>query len=433
MALHDGAVSLTAFSPNGKLIVSYSIEDRHMLLWDAEVGDIVSWRLDANKTYQSLAFTSDGTRIVAMCSDTNNPWAEALFMDAETGEVVTASFGELLVDHMIFTVAFSPNGRYIVASNRDQIIRVWDTETGKVVSEFETLATCRATITCIALSPDGRKIACGGEQTIFVWDTQIGRVVLLLEEHIEYVSSVAFSPNGKLIASGSLDTTVCIWDGETGNIVSGPLDKHTSDVCAVAFSFDSTRMVSGSADNRIFIWDVETGDMLSGPFEGHTNVVTSVAFSPDGKRIVSGSQDKTIRVWHAEISEVASGIPEVERHFDKVLSVAFSPDSSHVISGHGDTTIRMWDAGTGRMVLAAAPPERHNNPMVRCLAFSLDGRCAVSGSTSADARLQVWDVKTGQKTLQGLHFSVSALGFSPDGKRQALQTKQSASAILTLA
>jgi WD40 repeat protein len=118
--------------------------------------------------------------------------------------------------------------------------------------------------------------------------------IAVLEGYTKQVNSVAFSPNGKRIVSGSIDKTVCIWDAGTGAALREPLQGHSKLVTSVAFSPDGKRIVSGSKDNSVRIWDAETGAALKEPWEGHTNWVTSVAFSPDGKQIVSGSKDNTV-------------------------------------------------------------------------------------------------------------------------------------------
>jgi WD40 repeat protein len=131
-----------------------------------------------------------------------------------------------------------------------------------------------------------------------VWDAKTGEVVVgPLEGHTWPVNSVAFSPDGNRIVSGSADGTIQVWDAKTGEVVVGPLEGHTLGVSSVAFSPDGNRIVSGSLDNTIRIWDAETGKVVVGPLEGHTDSIWSVAFSQDGNRIVSGSQDGTIRVF----------------------------------------------------------------------------------------------------------------------------------------
>jgi len=117
---------------------------------------------------------------------------------------------------------------------------------------------------------------------------------LTIRGHDYFVTSVTFSPDGKRIASGSFDKTICLWDAETGLQLGGPLTGHTDEVWSVAFSPDGKRIASGSLDKTICLWDAETGLQLGSPLTGHTDSVWSVAFSSDGKRIASGSRDKTI-------------------------------------------------------------------------------------------------------------------------------------------
>jgi WD40 repeat protein len=162
------------------------------------------------------------------------------------------------------------------------------------------------------------------------------------------VESVAFSPDGKRIASGSYDNTIFVWDAETGEIVLGPLKGHTSTVISVAFSSDGKQIVSGSRDNMIRVWDIEAGQVHLGPLKGHASMVESIAFSPDGNRIASGSFDNTIRVWDAETGEVVLG--PLKGHNSEVISVAFSPDGKQIVSGSQDKTIRVWDIGTSHIV-----------------------------------------------------------------------------------
>ncbi|KIK71627.1 hypothetical protein GYMLUDRAFT_119968, partial [Collybiopsis luxurians FD-317 M1] len=146
----------------------------------------------------------------------------------------------------------------------------------------------------------------------------------ILQKHTGSVESVAFSPDGKRIVSGSRDNSVQIWDGETGEPLGQPLKGHTDDVNSVAFSPDGKRIVSGSFDMLVQIWDAETQEPIGQPLEGHTGSVRSVAFSPDGKRIVSGSGDTSLWIWNAETGE-PQGQP-LQGHTNIVYSVAFSTD-----------------------------------------------------------------------------------------------------------
>ncbi|KAG6330479.1 hypothetical protein ID866_8610 [Astraeus odoratus] len=195
------------------------------------------------------------------------------------------------------------------------------------------------------------------------WPT--GEIELL--GHTGSVRSVAFSPDGTRIVSGSFDNTVRVWNAERGVQIGSPLQGHTDYVTSVAFSPDGTRIVSGSYDQTVRVWDAERSVQIGSPLQGHTHCVRSVAFSLDGTRIVSGSDDKTVRVWDAE-KHVQIGSP-LQGHTDQVTSVAFSPDSTRIVSGSFDNTVKVWDAKRG--VQIGSPLQGHTHSF-RSVAFSPD-------------------------------------------------------------
>jgi len=171
-----------------------------------------------------------------------------------------------------------------------------------------------------------------------------------LRGHNNRVQSVAFSPDGSKIVSGSGDKTIRVWDASTGVEMLPPLQGHNNRVQSVAFSPDGSKIVSGSDDKTIRVWDASTGVEMLPPLQGHNDWVKSVAFSPDGSKIVSGSGDKTIRVWDA--STGVEMLPPLQGHNDRVWSVAFSSDGSKIVSGSNDKPIRVWDASTGVEMLS---------------------------------------------------------------------------------
>ncbi|KAJ6523257.1 WD40-repeat-containing domain protein [Mycena vulgaris] len=270
-------------------------------------------------------------------------------------------------------------------------------------------------VTSVAFSPDGTHIVSGSnDNTVRVWDaetqTQIGAP---LEGHTNPVTSVAFSPDGTRIVSGSDDRAVHVWDTKTQTQIRAPLEGHKSTVTCAAFSPDGTRIISGSDDRALHVWDTETQTQIRAPLKGHTNWVNSVAFSPDGTQMLSGSGDSTMCVWDAK-TQTQIGAP-LKGHTSTVTSVAFSPDGTHIVSGSGDNTVCVWDAKTQTQI--GAPLKGHKGT-VTSVAFSPDGTCIVSGSS--DKTVHMWDAETQTQIgapLEGHTDWVWSVAFSPDGTR----------------
>jgi WD40 repeat protein/tRNA A-37 threonylcarbamoyl transferase component Bud32 len=263
-------------------------------------------------------------------------------------------------------------------------------------------------VNSVAFSPDGKRIVSGSaDRTVKVWDAETVQEILSFLGNGGSVISVAFSPDGKRIVSGGNDKLVRVWDAETGQ-EKLTLKGHANLVNSVAISAGGNRIVSGSYDKTLKVWDAETGrEMFS--LKGHAGVVYSVAISPDGKRIVSGSKDRTVRVWDAETRQEKRTL---NGHTGLIVSVAISPDGKHIASGSHDRTVRVWDAETGQCLLTL---EGHTDS-VSSVAFSPDGKRIVSGS--ADRTVKVWDAKTGRATraLKGHTDPVYCVAISPDGQ-----------------
>ena len=262
----------------------------------------------------------------------------------------------------------------------------------------------------VAFSPDGKLLASGSwDTTIGLWNVETGREIRVLTGHTRGVESVAFSPDGKLLASGSWDNTIGLWNVETGREIR-VLTGHTRGVESVAFSPDGKLLASGSWDTTIGLWNVETGREIR-VLTGHTRGVNSVAFSPDGRLLASGSDDKTIRLWNVE---TGTGIGVLsKRHTRTVYSVAFSPDGRLLASGYDDHTIRLWNVETGREIGVLTG----HTARVNSVAFSPDGRLLASGSD--DKTIRLWNVETGTGigVLSKRHTrTVYSVAFSPDGR-----------------
>ena len=285
----------------------------------------------------------------------------------------------------------------------------------------------------VAFSPDGKRIVSGsGDKTVRVWDAATGQPHRHADRptpigaaadrpHRAECASVAFSPDGQRIVSGSVDKTVRLWDAATGQPIGAPLTGHTDLVTSVAFSPDGKRIVSGSVDNTVRVWDADTGQPIGAPLTGHTGAVYSVAFSPDGKRIVSGSDDKTVRVWDADTGQPI-GAP-LTGHTGAVYSVAFSPDGKRIVSGSVDNTVRVWDAATGQPVGAAAHRPHRRGDQCGVQPRRQAHRLRQRRQDGAGVGRRHRPTRSAQP-LTGHTGTVTSVAFSPDGTPHRLRQRR---------
>ncbi|KAF8298355.1 WD40 repeat-like protein, partial [Clavulina sp. PMI_390] len=286
----------------------------------------------------------------------------------------------------------------------------------------------------VAISKNGIVAAGLLNGTILLWSMQAGEKYGDPLHHSHGVECVAFSHDGAVLASGSSDHTIQLWDVQSHSPKGNRLKGHNCKVTSVAFSCDGAFLASGSDDQTIQLWDVQSCTPKGDPLRGHSDYVKSVAFSPDGALLASGSDDGTIQLWDVQ-SCIPRGDP-LKSHTGLVQSVAFSHDGAVLASGSSDYTIQLWDVqsctpkgdplrGHSDWVrslwdvqsqTSKGDPLMGHSGLVHSVAFSCDGTLLASGSY--DETIQLWDVQSQipkGNTLRGHSSSVSSVAFSHDG------------------
>jgi len=303
----------------------------------------------------------------------------------------------------VWCATFSPDGKFIVSGSSDGTLIVWDAQMGSLVLGplkhttkvgFGGVFKRTSKVTSVAFSANGRQIASGSDDgALLLWNAVTGEVVAgPLKGHTNVIWSVSFSSSNKLLASGSRDNSVRIWDAQSGYLLVGPLTGHTDSVYSVIFTGSGNQLASGSKDKTIRVWDVKSGKLVQGPLRGHNNWVRFVVFSPDGKRIVSASRDGDVCVWDTDAGALVSG--PSKWHIEGSLATEFAPNSTHfcAVSPNGrwivgiisnQKAINVWDSKTGLLVLTFS----EHTERVWSVTFSPDSRRILT--VSKDQTIQV--------------------------------------------
>lgn len=277
---------------------------------------------------------------------------------------------------------------------------------------LHTLEGHSSMVHAVTISPDGKIIASGSsDKTIKLWELQSGKLLRQLGRwfsgHSGIVDTLAFSYDGEILASGSWDETIKLWSVSKGKQIR-TLKGHNSCVNYLAFNPNGQILASSSADSRIKLWQVVDSKEVSN-FTGHSDSVSSIAWSPDGDFLASASADYTIKIWRASTGRE---IRTLHGHSLFVNSLAYSQDGEILASGSSDNTIKLWQASTGREIRTL----KGHDDAVWTVALSPDKEFLVSGSW--DNTIKIWQLSTGKEicTLRGHSNYVRSIAISPNGK-----------------
>ncbi len=414
LAGHNEKVSTVAFSPDGKKLASGSGSQLPgtLKLWDVESGqNIVAFHVERSSVV-SAAFSPDGAKLA---------WAGRLW-DVATGQQL-----DIIQDKGLFKLEFSSDGVMLAGTSisavngkRAGIVKLYDIETGQLL---KTLNQGTERVSSIAFSPDGHLLASGSavDGTVNLWDVDSGQntAVFTVKPNDGVAMCVAFSPDGAKLAVASA-AGITLLEVSTGqhlytrqHVEIGKLEISV-DVFSVAFSPDGTKLASASWDG-VKLWDAAAGQNIAA-LPGHARAVNAVAFAPDGLTLASNSISG-VQVW-----EVAAGqhIATLAGPPNFAASFAYSPDGTRLAAGSADArnaehTVKIWDVDTGKNTYTL----QGHSDLVTAVAYSQDGTLLAAGSK--DRTINVWDVKTGQSAarLQGHESSINAVAFSPDGTKLA--------------
>ena len=330
-----GRASEVKYFPDGnRIAIACSIG---VWIYDLQTDEIVDVLIGHTRPVNSIEFSPDGKTLVT-ASDDNTAWS----WDADTGQHKASFIGHR---DDVNDVSISSDGNILATASDDDTVRLWDLDTGEFITVLGGGHTDN--IHALTFSPDGKVIVSGSYRfgnTVCFWDVNAAKLIRAVndEEHgVVNVETVACLPTGSIFATGSRGK-ICIWDGRTGELIQNcKIESRLDSVYALAFAPDGKTLASGLDNNSICIWDTKTQQLLE-TFKGHTRKVQTLVYSPDSQVLAFGNDD-VVYIWDLSTGQ---NITSFIGHTSLVTGLSFSPDGKTIASACRDGTILLWDLKT---------------------------------------------------------------------------------------
>ncbi len=347
---HDDDIYAVAYSPDGKFLASGSV-DNTVIIWNREYEvPVQTLRGHANDVIQ-LAFSLDGKFLVSADRD-------GQILEWDVQDDLPLGESQPISGFTLLHAEFDPTDKVVTVDLKDGEIVVSTADRtlpiGKPIQDFPEGFSSH-----LALTPDQQAIALGGRGLITIMDLTSSQPLLNqpITGQSEYVTSLAFSPDGQTLASGGCynrnEDGVCptgiiyLWNANTGVQLGDPIIGHTSWVQSLAFSPDGKTLASGSVDNTILLWDLSKREVVGIPFVGHHDQVNGLSFSPDGTLLASAAENGEVFLWDVATHQRIGSLNQNGSFYDLVRGIAFSPDGRHLISSDYDGHVMLWEVAPG--------------------------------------------------------------------------------------